>query len=252
MEIVLDFTRSAAGPAAAPSADQAEQLLACFQKALGHELPNQLVALQGLARLLEGEAGLSPEVRSLAGRLADLARRADGLVRALADLGRLCRDRPPGPPLAPADVAREAAAAVNCVCPGVVIEYHFDNALPDVTVPRRPLCQVLSHLLHNAVQAAVPERAPRVAVGVSHNPEGVSFWVADNGRGLSAAQMGRLFEPFPGAAAGAGQGLGLFLVRQVVAGWGGAIRAASEPGRGTRFTVLVPATWCARQPGFGV
>jgi signal transduction histidine kinase len=245
MEIVLDFTRPAAG-AAAPSPDLTGQLLACFQKALGHELPNQLVALQGLARLLEGEAGLGPEVRPLVGRLADLARRADGLVRALADLGRLCRERPPGPPLAPADVVREAAAEVNFVSPGVVIEYHLENALPDVTVPRRPLYQVLSHLLRNAVQAAVLERALRIGVGARHGPEGVSFWVADNGRGLSEAQTARLFEPLSATAAGGGCGLGLFLVRQVVAGWGGAVRAESEPGRGTRFTVLVPAPWCAR------
>jgi two-component system sensor histidine kinase HydH len=246
MEIVLDFTRSAGGPAAAPGPDQAEQLLACFQKALGHELPNQLVAIQGLARLLEGESGLGPEGRALVGRLVDLTRRADGLVRALADLGRLCRERAPGPPLAPADVAREAAAAVNFVSPEVAIEYDLENALPHLTVPRRALYQVLLHLLHNAVQSAAPGRPLRVALGGSHGPEGVSFWVADNGRGLDDAQVGQVFDPFPGGAAGE-DGLGLFLVRLVVAGWGGTVRAASEPGKGTRLTVLVPPRWCAKE-----
>src|SRR6266498_4158245 len=72
---------------------RAERLLACFQQAVGHELPNLLVALQGTARLLEQDAGdrLDAETRSGLVRLGNLAARVHEVVAALAEVGRLCR-----------------------------------------------------------------------------------------------------------------------------------------------------------------
>src|SRR5689334_5074425 len=107
MEFREDF--SSCGPAAAQ-----RRLLACYQEALGHQLPNHLVALQGLARLLEeAEAGrLGPEGRTYLGRLAALARQVDDTVRALAEVGRVCRDACGGPTDV-ADVAHEAGAEVT-------------------------------------------------------------------------------------------------------------------------------------------
>jgi len=81
-------------------------------------------------------------------------------------------------------------------------------------------------------------------VGGKRSPAAAEFWVRDNGRGLSPERLPRLFEPFASVfsedSEDAGPGLGLFLVRQLVAGWGGAIRVRSESGRGTTFTLLVP------------
>ena len=102
-------------------------------------------------------------------------------------------------------------------------------------VSRRGLRLVLIHLMRNAVQAG-GGRARPIDVGSRRIAEGVEWWVADDGRGIAEGQQGRLFESFVGGA-----GLGLFLVRQFVAGWGGAIRVQSEPGRGATFTVLVRA-----------
>ena len=75
------------------STEQAERLLACFEKAVRHELPNQLVAIQGLARLVAEEQAnrLDPEGRYQLDRLIALARRTDALVRVLADLARFSR-----------------------------------------------------------------------------------------------------------------------------------------------------------------
>jgi signal transduction histidine kinase len=223
-------------------AEQAEKLLACFQKALGHELPNQLVALQGLARMLEKEQSsrLDEEGRTLLGRLACLAQRADQLVRALAELGRLCRDPEPAVALSLTEAASEAVAEVKVLCPGSFIEYHLQDRMPVVMLPRRALHQVLLQLLRNAAQATVPARSLRIEVGAQTRSDGVELWVADNGRGLKETQLRQLFEPFPGGAGG--MGLGLFLVRQLVAAWGGAVCVHSEPGQGARFGVLIPDT----------
>jgi signal transduction histidine kinase len=239
MELALDFRRPNAD-LACPSLEQAERLLACYQTALGHELPNRLVAIQGLARMLETLAGdqLDAEAREMLDNLASLTRRADELVRALASIGRLRRELKAGGTAAPGEVAAEAATEMNLLSPGRPIEYHGESALPLLTVSRGALHQLLLHLLRNAVQAAVADRPLRIELAVRRVADGVEFRVADNGGGLDGAQAERLFEPFRSTDA-EHHGLGLFLVRQVVAEVGGALRVHSEPGRGTTITVLL-------------
>ncbi len=82
------------------SADRLAPLLAALQQALGHDLPNQLIAVQGLARLLELEQGerLSAEGRDYLARLAAAAARAHALVAELAGLVRQARQAPPPAP----------------------------------------------------------------------------------------------------------------------------------------------------------
>jgi signal transduction histidine kinase len=235
------------------STEQAERLLACFEKAVRHELPNQLVAIQGLARLVAEEQAnrLDPEGRYQLDRLIALARRTDALVRVLADLARFSLHPEPAIPTSLADVAREAAAEVNLLSTGQPVEYHLQNPLPTVTLAPSSLRQVLVELFRNAVHRAAPDRPLRIEVGAVQTPAGVEFWVADDGPGLSSPGPEQLFDPFAGgvgasskpgqAEFGAGSfGLGMFLVRQVVATWGGSLRVESVAEAGTRFVFQVP------------
>ena len=231
MDLQYDFGPDAANPERR-RIEQLERLLGCFQKALGHELPNQLVALQGLARLIEMEQAdrLDDEGRAHLLRLADLARRADGLIRTLAEIGRLTRNPEPIEQTSLAEVAQEAAAEINLSASGWSMQYALD---PDATIlpaSRRSLRLVLLHLLRNALQAD-GGRASSIEIGSRRVSNGIEWWVKDDGRGLSETEAPRLFECFPG---GGTNGLGLFVVRQIVAGWGGAIRVHSEPGAGAR------------------
>jgi signal transduction histidine kinase len=219
-----------------------EWLLSGYQQALGHELPNHLVAIQGLARLVltDQAAALAPAGRELLQRLADLAQRTDRLVRALAEVGRM--DQAPGlaEPVSLTEIVSEVVAEVKILFNRCAVEYIIPNHMPTVAIARRGLYTVLHHLLRNAARAAQTNPAARVEVGARGTPDGLELWVADNGCGLSAAQQLHLFEPFHGDAASEGQGLGLFLVRQVVAGWNGSVRVQSEPGKGATFTIRLP------------
>jgi two-component system, OmpR family, sensor histidine kinase TctE len=235
MDLRYDFGPDPADPAR--QVEQLERLLSCFQKALGHELPNQLVALQGLARLIEMEQAdrLDDEGRAHLLRLADLARRTDGLVRALAEIGRLTRERGTAEVSSLSDIAREAAAEVSVSISGWSIRYAFDPEATTLPVSPRNLRLALVHLVRNAVQAG-GGRASHVEIGSRRGADGIEWWVKDDGRGLTEAQAPRLFECFTG---GATAGLGLFVVRQLVAQWGGALRVHSEPDAGATITVLV-------------
>src|SRR6266849_10400467 len=133
-----------------------ERLLAAYQQALGHELPNRLVAIQGLVQLLQLEEAdnLGAGGRAYLHQLAGLSRRAHEMVRALAEVGQAVRAAQSSAPTDVADVAREAGLAVNQLYPQVCIEYHFTNPAPRLRVARPALYQVIDHLLRNAAQSA--------------------------------------------------------------------------------------------------
>ncbi len=265
MDFLLDFRPSAVPDGGQLLLRETRGLLACYQFALGHELPNGLVALQGLARLLVQAHGeqLDEEARALLERLARSAQRLDEQARRLAEVGRLCREVEEAPglarlggevaprPLARAhaeEVAREVVAELKLQAPGAgagggglaaptpLAEFRVEGPLPTLAVPPRSLHAVLVELLRNAARSGLPGRPVEVVLGGAEEGTEGEVWVRDNGRGMTAAQLeqalGRSPSGAPPGAAG-GPGLGWLLVRQVVARWGGSVRVLSAAGRGT-------------------
>jgi signal transduction histidine kinase len=231
MDFLLDFSQHS---------DAGGSLLACFQEALGHLLPNRLVAVQGLARLLEEESGVvGEEARELARRMATLAEETHRLVRDLADVGRLCRDACSAPPADPVEAAQEAGATLMALSPGVVVRYDFPERLPAVTASQSSLSRALVELLRNAAQANPSSAAP-IEVGGRAGADAVEVWVADHGHGLPEGPPEKLFEPFRPSGPASSPGFGLFLVREVVATWRGALHVHSEAQQGSRFTLRIP------------
>lgn len=218
-----------------------ERLLACYLKALGHELPNQLVAIQGLARVLELEARerLNDDSRQYLDRLSGLAQRAHQLARALAAAGQAIREDQPAEVIALDEALREAVAEINFLYPGLPIEYDFAEVVPTLTVARPTLRLVLVQLLRNAARATPEDRPVPIRVGAHRTGAVVEFWVADDGRGMSLEQQHNLFEPFAAGRTDPGNELGLFLVRLVVESWGGVLRVQSESERGNTITITM-------------
>jgi signal transduction histidine kinase len=221
------------------ASESLERLLSLLQKALGHELPNQLIAVQGLARLLEAETeGLSDDGKEYLQRLGAAAQRSHEMIRALADFLRALRAVKPGTRVSVADVVRESAAELNVLYPGRTVIYNFPETGPYVLVPAVVVRQTVGHLLRNALQAGSPEGGVRIEVGARQTENVVELWVRDNGPGLSVEQQQKLFEPFACRDnALPGLGLGLVLARQLAENWGGAIGVRSETDQGTTISV---------------
>jgi signal transduction histidine kinase len=237
-------------PEGAGRMEHTERLLFGYQQALGHELPNRLIGIQGLARLVLADHGdrLDPGGRELLERLADLARRTDRMVRALAQVGQLDRATDPPEEVPLTEAVAEVVAEVKLLFNRYPIVYIIQRSMPTVMVARRGLHAVLQHLLRNAARAVQANAAACIEAGARPTAAGLELWITDNGCGLSPARQRNLFEPFQGDPAAGSDGLGLFLVRQLVAGWGGSVRARSEPGKGATFTVRFPLT-AARRSG---
>lgn len=114
--------------------------------------------------------------------------------------------------------------------------------LPPVRCIPSQLNQVLLNLLVNAAHAIEQHGTIRISTGFDDN--WVWFSVSDDGRGMDAAQLARIFEPFyTTKPKGQGTGLGLPLSRSIVEKHQGLMDVSSTPGVGSCFTVKLP-----RQP----
>jgi signal transduction histidine kinase len=126
-------------------------------------------------------------------------------------------------------MARAHAVEVKCYVP---------PGLPAVALDRDLFKQALLNLLLNA-QQAMPEGGA-VTVQAHAAPPGVCLSVIDTGHGMAPEVMAKAFRPFF-STRGGGTGLGLATTRKIVEAHGGTIEVQSEVGRGTKFTLCLPA-----------
>jgi signal transduction histidine kinase len=113
--------------------------------------------------------------------------------------------------------------------------------LPEVTADRTAMEQIMGNLLANAVTYLVPGRPGHIDIRGERQEQETVFHVCDNGRGIAAADMPKLFQPFSrlGEPVAPGEGMGLAYVQTLVRRHGGRISCESTPDRGTTFTFTI-------------
>ncbi|MHB1133959.1 MAG: PAS domain S-box protein [Chloroflexota bacterium] len=113
--------------------------------------------------------------------------------------------------------------------------------LPTVVCNSHQIGQVFVNLLINASQAISPDVPGEIRLRTYAGPGAVFVEVGDNGKGIAPEHLARIFEPFfTTKAVGQGTGLGLAITYGIIERHRGRIRVASEPGKGTTFTVELP------------
>jgi signal transduction histidine kinase len=116
-----------------------------------------------------------------------------------------------------------------------------------VTAVPGELRQVFSNLLANSLDAIEEQGAIKLRVSKLTACNGrprIRITVADNGRGIDAATLPRIFEPLFTTKEATGSGLGLWVSKQIIEKHGGSIRVRSssvKPGSGTVFSIFLPA-----------
>ena len=121
----------------------------------------------------------------------------------------------------------------------VVVEENF-GTVDAVAIDRQELQQVLVNLIMNALQAV--ETGGNVSVSTRQTANAtVCISVCDDGVGIPAANLQRLFDPFFTSGKDQGTGLGLSVSYGIVSRYGGRIEVESTPGQGARFSVYLPA-----------
>lgn len=198
-----------------------------------HELKNPLAAIGATAFALGERRTLQadPRARELMERLVANVDRSAEIVGRMLSLTRV-RD-PDVHQTTVDDIVKRALR--HCRVPaGHRITVDLDPALPDIRVDGAQIEQVVLNLLDNAFDACKEGGEIRI---VGRLAEGeVRLAVADDGVGVAASDLRRVFEPLFSTKP-EGTGLGLALSRRLVEANGGAIELTSEAGRGTTVTL---------------
>jgi two-component system NtrC family sensor kinase len=128
----------------------------------------------------------------------------------------------------------------------ITIQTHLDPDLPKTMIDEGQIAQVFVNVILNALDA-MPEGGTLAAsshLGKDEDGRDAIFIeFRDTGVGIPASAIEKIFDPFyTTKEAGKGTGLGLSVSYNIVKRFRGEIRCASEEGRGTTFTVILPVT----------
>jgi signal transduction histidine kinase len=218
---------------------------------LAHEIGNPIAAVMGLEDLLL-EGGLSAEVER--DFLVRMKKETERIHRILKDLLAFARPGEAGE--ASLDAAGNVEVAVHdtvaLVMPhqalkDVEIALDLHPELPEVALSRERLVQVVLNLVLNAADAV--GAGGHVKITAERSGLGVRLSIEDDGPGIDARVLGRLFEPFVTTKeVGKGTGLGLAVCRGLVESVGGSIALDTSVTRGARFVIELPRAASALSP----
>ena len=217
---------------------EAERLHAFRESArrVAHEIKNPLTPIRFALARLRGQApqGLQEDVDVIAVE----SDRLDRMAKSFAEFGRL----PEGPPseVDMGELVRYTAR--SCVPPGIALDLQIDENLPRVYGHNGALAGALSNVLLNAVDASAGDGRITVSARAAKlgGRDAVRISVADNGKGIAADSLERIWEPYVTNKPG-GTGLGLSIARQAIWAHNGTVNATSTLGSGTEIQFTIPA-----------
>lgn len=166
----------------------------------------------------------------------------DRLINAILRLSREGRRVLTPEPVAMKVIAQGIADSLRHQTEAVGAEIVVADDLPGLVTDRLAIEQAFGNLIENAVKYLDTERPGRIAVRGREDGTFVEYEIEDNGRGIEPKDHERVFELFrrAGIQDKVGEGLGLSFVQTIVRRLGGSVALASEPGRGSTFSLRFP------------
>lgn len=217
---------------------QADKLATIGQLASGvaHEINNPLgnisLYTQMLLRKTEDE-----NTKAKLNVIADEANRAAQIVKGLLDFARQSEIE-----LAPIDINKEIGKVLSILTPQlreIKVTKDFET-LPSILGDSGQIEQVMMNLLTNAIQSITENGEIIIRTSIKHDHVEIS--ISDNGCGIPGDILDKIFDPFFSTKEqGKGTGLGLSISYGIIKRHRGSIEVQSEVGKGTTFTIKLPA-----------
>lgn len=223
-----------------------------FISNVSHELRTPIASIGALVETLELGDLESEEQAAFLGRIRSQVERMALLTNELLDLSRIesgaIHLEPEAVDLASAVAEAQAALAPRLEACDVRIEGP-EGKTPPVEADRSATVRIVTNLLDNALKFSPDGSA--ITVNVRDEDALVAVEVCDDGPGIAAQDLDRVFERFYKAEhsrADEGAGLGLAIVKHLVQAHGGTVAARNEAGRGAAMTVRLPKRFVGREP----
>lgn len=188
---------------------------------------------------------IATDYADYAGDIASAGRHLMGLVDDLIDLQAIERADfvPAAEPVDLAELGRRAAGllAVRADHAGVMIDRPDADARAPCVGDSRRILQILVNLVGNALRYSPAGGTIGIDTGWSGGTARIT--IADRGKGIAAEDQARIFDKFERVDSGeaGGNGLGLFIARRLATAMGGDLTVESTLGEGARFTLTLPA-----------
>jgi PAS domain S-box-containing protein len=208
---------------------------------VGHDIRNPLQAIAGdlylmdndVASLNEGKTkeSLQESVKSIQGNLFYIAK----IVEDLQDYAKPLR---PQFERVRIEKVLEEVMLLTAVSSVYQVIIDIENGFPEFTADYSMLKRSLSNLVQNAIQAM--PNGGRLEIAVHKKDNNVIITVSDTGEGIPDGVKADLFKPLV-TTKSKGQGLGLAVVKRLVEALNGQVSFESEEGKGTKFTIELPA-----------
>jgi len=236
---------------------QAQKLeaLGTLAGGIAHDFNNILGAIISFAELCKLDNPDNAELQDNIGQVLKASDRAANLVRQILSFSRQQKHERKNLQLAP--IIKEALKLLRATLPSTIeIQKSIDGVMPAVLANPTQIHQVIMNLCTNAAHAMkgghgrlslnldllhLDDQLPRPHVELAPG-DYVRLTIADTGHGMDEATLRRIFEPFfTTKGPGEGTGLGLSVVHGIIKEHDGVIAVDSVPGRGTTFTIYLPA-----------
>ena len=228
-----------------------------FAYAASHDLRQPLRMVNSYMGLLECTLAdkLDEETREMMHFASDGAKRMDQMLVSLLEYSRVGRMGEPMRPLQSRQVLDEALHFLQPAIEEAAAQVEVCGEWPELLASRDELSRLWQNLISNALKFRVPDRPVQVTLSAEAHPEGWCFCVTDNGIGVGANQVDRLFKVFQRLHTRQqyeGTGIGLALARKIVERHGGRIWLESEgEGKGSRFCFVLPVATQDSRTGEG-
>jgi len=220
---------------------QAEKLAAIGTMAsgIGHEINNPLYAILGSAEAIRDESNIEKcheESRSIIDYSKDIAKIVQNLSGYIQPASRH--------ELEPIDLIARLRDALSMARRSVISEHvEFKqelSSIPKIRAKSEEIQQVFFNVIRNGIQAMQGRGVLEISTG--YEADRICVKIRDTGPGIPDETLKKIFDPFfTTKGPDEGEGLGLYIVHQIVKKYEGEISVESRPGAGTAFTIRFPA-----------